>query len=260
MMLTINVPLTLVSRSCACPASTCSGVRLRNQHLPAVVDRAGPHGRRRHHRRREHQRRPGGEVASPPSSARSASSPGRPAAAAVGQRHHESTPGPATRRSWRTCPASAWPSCWPYGGFLVIDGAAPDRRARRLQRLHRHDADAVPAARLLHDDAAAGRRLGRAHLRDPRRAARDRRPARRRRPRRPRRAGSSSATSRFGYGDDGPDVLDGFSLARRARRDGRPRRPHRQRQVDRDPPAPPLLRRHAAARCSSTATTSATSR
>ena len=69
------------------------------------------------------------------------------------------------------------------------------RRAGRLQRLRRDDAGAVPLPRLHHDARPAGGGLGRADLRDPRRAPRDRRPARRRRPRRTRRARSSSATS-----------------------------------------------------------------
>ena len=52
------------------------------------------------------------------------------------------------------------------------------RHARRVQRLRRAAAGAVPHARLHADARPAGGGVGRAHLRDPRHRARDRRPAR----------------------------------------------------------------------------------
>ena len=88
-------------------------VRVRRQapqrHVPAVVGRPGPPGRGRHHGRGERHRRPGREGlrrrAAPDRPARR---PGPPAALGGGQ--GQRLPGQATRRSWRTCPASAWRS------------------------------------------------------------------------------------------------------------------------------------------------------
>ena len=53
----------------------------------------------------------------------------------------------------------------------------------------------------------------------------------------------ASTTSRSRYARRARRCSTGFDLAHRAGRDGGARRPHRQRQVDRRPPADPLLRR-----------------
>ena len=126
------------------------------------------------------------------------------------------------------------------GGWLVIDGQL-DRSACcvAFNTYILHAAGAVPHARLLHDDgSSAPRASADAHLRDPRRAGRDRRrsPTRstsrsraahvrvpRRALRLPRRHGPTSSTA--------------LDLAGRAGRDRRHRRAHRQRQVHRRPPA-----------------------
>ena len=139
----------------------------------------------------------------------------------------------------------------------------PDRHARRLQRLRRPAAGAVPHARLLPDAGPAGAprrpsgstrsstrarpivdRPGAVDLVDPAGAVefRRRHASATRRPATPRRCSTASTSTR------------------RAGRDRRDRRPHRQRQVDRRPAAPPLLRRRRRRGAASTATTSATSR
>ena len=121
----------------------------------------------------------------------------------MGQRQPGRRPGPLRARSWRTCPGSAWPPCCSTAAGWPSTARSPIGDARRLQRLRRPAADAVPDARLLPDDEPAGRGVGRAHLRDPRRAAR-------RSPTGPAPSTSStpSAASSFDdvtfrYGDDG---------------------------------------------------------
>ena len=69
------------------------------------------------------------------------------------------------------------------------------RHARRVQHLRRAAAGAVPHARVHADARPAGRRVGRAHLRDPRHRAGDRRPARAPSTSSSRAARSSCATS-----------------------------------------------------------------
>ena len=83
---------------------------MRNQHVPALVDRAGAAGRRRDHRRRERQRRAGREgFAAEERQVDELAERG--AAAAVGVGRADRRPGSLRRRSWRTCPGSASPQC-----------------------------------------------------------------------------------------------------------------------------------------------------
>ena len=58
-----------------------------------------------------------------------------------------------------------------FGGYMVIHGGLRRRRHRGLQPLPAHAPGAVHDARDAHHDGPAGRRLGRADLRDPRRGA-----------------------------------------------------------------------------------------
>ena len=131
------------------------------------------------------------------------------------------------------------------------------RHARRLQRLRRAPAGAVPHARLHADARPAGGGVGRADLRDPRHRGRDRRPAGRGGPGRAARRGGAARRHvplrRGRAGARAPRPAPG------ARRDGGAHRAHRERQVHDRPAAAALLRRVRRARCSSTATTCATS-
>ena len=87
----------------------------------------------------------------------------------------------------RTCPRSAWPWSCSSAGYMVIHGQPRRRRHPGLQRLPAHAPGAVHDAGDADHDGPAGGRLGRADLRDPRRAADHRRPSRGRRSRRLRR-------------------------------------------------------------------------
>ena len=169
------------------------------------------------------------------------------------------TCGPASPRWSRTCPRSGLALVLLVGGYMVIHGTLRRRGHPGLQRLPAHAAGAVHDARDAHHDGPAGGGVGRADLRDPRRAADDRRPPRRGRPGRlrgrrrvrPRRlrlrrrrpstwcSPTSTCTSRPG---------ETVALVGRTGVG----------QVDRGPAARPLLRRHRRARSRSTATTCAT--
>ena len=150
-----------------------------------------------------------------------------------------------------------------YGGMLVIDGqvsvgtlVAFNAYIIMLQTPFR-----LLGFLLIQAQRAVG--LGPAHLRDPRRGARDRRPPRRRRPASTRWAASSSATSRSatrvaarnGAARCSTALRSTSSPARRVAVVG----PHRQRQVDRSPGCSPASTTSTTAPCSSTATTCATS-
>ena len=119
-------------------------------------------------------------------------------------------------------------------------------RDRRVQQLRGDAPGALPHPRDDHDARPAGGGLGRADLRDPRRARRHRRPAGCHRPRRTQ--GRRRAPRRHvrlpptGRGDPraGPLAL---RPSRAAGRDRRDRRAHGQREVDDRPTPPPLLRR-----------------
>ena len=192
LMLSVDVALALVALA-PLPFVYLVGVRMRDLMFPISWIDPGAHGRHRHDRRGEHHRRPRGEVVR----RRAVADPrargsGPPTAVGVGR--GRSTSAPTTRRSWRTCLGSGMAAVLLYGGILAIDGRRHRRHDRRVHHLRRHAPGAVPHARLPHDDGPARRGLGRTHLRDPRRRARDRRPAGRRRPRRRPRATSSSAT------------------------------------------------------------------
>ena len=164
------------------------------------------------------------------------------AAAAVGHRRPGRRPGHATRRSWRTCPASAWRSCcstaagWSSTarsqlGTIVAFNAyvvmlqAPFRMLGFLLMLGQRAAASAERIYEILDEQPD-----------------DRRPARRRRPRRADGRRRAPTTSRSATAT-GPDVLDGFDLHVEPGETVAHRRPHRLRQVDRRPAAPPLLRR-----------------
>ena len=93
------------------------------------------------------------------------------------------TSGPGGRPAVQNLPQVGLALVLVFGGYMVIHGSL-GRRHRGLQRLPPHAPGAVHDARDDHHDGPAGRGVGRAHLRDPRRAAHHRRPARRGRPRR----------------------------------------------------------------------------
>ena len=151
-------------------------------------------------------------------------------------------------------------------------GPRHDRHDRRVQRVHPAAAGAVPAARVPADAEPACARVGRPHLRDPRRAARDRRPPGRRRPgrlqgrRRARRrdllvrtsgarAGAASSlrlepgeTAAL-VGATGQREVDGRAAGQPLLRRAGRRRPHRRRGCPRaDDRQPARERRHGARR------------
>ena len=192
-MLTINVRLTLVALS-TMPFVYVVGVRMRNQMFPLSWIVQSRVGRRRDHRRRERQRRAGREVVR-----------GR------GPRRSTSWPSAAQRLQWASVQ-----DCAHAGSLRAAHGepAAPrpgrraalrrlprDRRRqvtvgddRRLQRLRRHAAGAVPDARHDHDAGPAGRGVGQRASTRSSTSARHRRPPRRRRPGRAPRRGRASTT------------------------------------------------------------------
>ena len=260
-MLTIHVGAHARRARRRSRSSTSLGVRMRNQMFPLSWIVQSRVGRRRDDRRRERQRRAGREVVRGGAGRRSTSWP-TPRSGCSGRRCRTATSGPATRRSWRTCRGSAWPPCCSTAagsrstaqitvGAIVAFNAyvvmlqAPFRHPR-------HDHDARPA----------GRGVGRAHLRDPRRARGHRRPPRRRRPRRAPRRGRAPRR----------DVR--LRVRARDRRAGArrtstctcaPARPSRSSAAPAaasrpSPGCSPASTTSTTARCSSTATTSATSR
>ena len=141
------------------------------------------------------------------------------------------------------------------GGWMVIHEHLPVGVHRVVQPLPGDDAGPVHDARDAHHDGPARLGVGRAHLRDPRRAADDRRPAGRRRPgrlpgRRRVRRGQLRLRGRqpaveAGRRERGPPRHP--ARPQPAPAPGRDRRPGRadgERQVHRGPRARPLLRRH----------------
>ena len=171
--------------------------------VPGVVADPGPAGRRGHHRRREHQRRPGREVLRRRAAAAAHRWPRRPTGRS-GATSRTPTSGPGGRRPSRTCPRWAWPSCccsaatWSSTATSASAPSSPSTPTCSMLQ--------APFMMLGHDhhDGPAGRGLGRAHLRDPRRAADHRRPARA-----PSTSSTAGATSRFDDVSTSPTATDG---------------------------------------------------
>ena len=229
--------------------------------VPTLVDRAIADGRRRDDRRRERERRARREIL------RSRASPGRRAgqrctAGAMGL--GEDLDDPGSLRAPHGEPPSPRPRCGAAVRRVARHRRRDHRRRdRRVQQLRRDAPGALPHPRDDHDARPAGGGLGRADLRDPRRARRHRRPAGGHRPRRTQAATSSSATSRSPTTDrarrpTSPSSRTSTCTCGRAR----PLRSSGARAAGsrRSPDSSPASTTSTAARCSSTGTTSATSR
>ena len=122
-MFTISVALTLVAL-CPIPFVYVLGRAAAQPDLPAVVDRAGAHGRRRHDRRRERERRPG-RAALRRRAARGRRAGQRRAAAAVGLGADRRRPGPVRAADGEPAPAR------PGGGAALRRMAGHRRRSSR---------------------------------------------------------------------------------------------------------------------------------
>ena len=139
--------------------------------VPAVVDRAGAHGRDDHHRRRERATACGSSRASPPRSARSPSWP-RPRSGCGGRRSTQTDARARYGPLMENLPRLGLAARAAVRRLARHRRPGHHRGARRLQRLRRADAGAVPLPRpplLLGQRAAASAER---HLRDPRRAVR----------------------------------------------------------------------------------------
>ena len=225
-----------------CRACTLLGVRAAEPDVPAVVDRAGPHGRRRHHRRREHQRRPGGEVVRRRGAPDRPTWPGPPSGCS-GPTSPPSTPGPGTaplmenlprlgpgRRAASTAAGSSSTASIEIGTLVAFNAyilmlQAPFRLLGFFLMLQqRAAASAERIYEILDEQPEIVDRPGAVDLVDPRRAA------------------SSSATCTSATATGPPcstastcTIEPGETVAVVGRTG--------QRQVDHRPPAPPLLRR-----------------
>ena len=148
--------------------------------LPGLVADPVPPGRGGDRRRRERQRRARrAQLRRRAAAAAPAGDGGRPGAVGLHQGRRPAGP----LRTAGAEPVPGRPGARPARRRLDGHPRPPAGRLHRLvQPLPRHDAGPVHDARDAHHDGPARLGLGRAHLRDPRRAADHRRPARRDRP------------------------------------------------------------------------------